>query len=133
MKLHVCYLEWSSNRTELAYIYIYISRRVHLRLWVKMAYPRETLCFAQFRDMFFPKICTVRSPPIRKHFSLFWANAVEKRFQGCFCFFAEFVAFFRFDLVLCKRRSSSSVDDEDIQRRGASGAMLSFIVNCKQK
>ena len=64
-----------------------------------MTYPRETLCFACFRDMFFLKICANRR---RKHFLVFELRAVEFRLQGSSRFLAEFAALFGFDVVFAK-------------------------------
>ena len=78
-------------------IYIYMSRRVHLRLCVKMAYPRETLCFAWFRDMFFfffrkcARFGALRNASI---FLFFERNAVEERLQGSFRFSRSLSRFF---------------------------------------
>ena len=67
-----------------------------------MTYPRETLCFACFRDMFFFK--SARTGDVR-FVSIFWffeLRAVEFRLQGSSRFLAEFVALFGFDVVFAK-------------------------------
>ena len=80
-----------------------------------MTYPRETLCFACFRDMFFLKICANRTRPVRKHFLIFWAPRCGVSTSRQFPFFGGVRRVFCVRCFFGKSRWSSSVDDEDVQ------------------